>query len=218
MNEIPLFPLNTVLFPKAPLRLHIFEKRYKQMIRMCIEKQAEFGVVLVRTMQEKQDPLDEIYLTGCSTRIVDVEYLTDGRMNILTVGQERFHILSVNNDKKPYLMGTTEHFPLQVNNPALTYLQAEKVRQQMEDFISILVRAGEGDFDYEQLPEDPIQLAYTAAAILQITPKQKQDLLKIESASDFLSALNPIYRREKTLLKMMIEHREYQVDEVFSRN
>ena len=218
MQELPLFPLNTVLFPKAPLRLHIFEQRYKEMIRMCISEEQEFGVVLVRSMKAKPDPLDEVYLTGCSARIVDVEYLSDGRMNILAVGQERFQILSINKEKKAYLVGLVEAYPLQITDAGKTYYQAELVRKQMESFISILVKAGEGDFDYEQLPEDPIQLAYTAAAILQINPSQKQELLKIEYANDFLSALKPIYQLEKTFLNMMVEHGKYEIEEIFSRN
>ena len=218
MQELPLFPLNTVLFPKAPLRLHIFEQRYKEMIRMCISEEHEFGVVLVRSMKAKPDPLDEVYLTGCSARIVDVEYLSDGRMNILAVGQERFQILSINKEKKAYLVGLVEAYPLQITDAGKTYYQAELVRKQMESFISILVKAREGDFDYEQLPEDPIQLAYTAAAILQINPSQKQELLKIEYANDFLSALKPIYQLEKTFLNMMVEHGKYEIEEIFSRN
>jgi Lon protease-like protein len=57
MFELPLFPLNTVLFPGMPLTLHIFEDRYKRMIRTCLKTRQPFGVVLVRHGQEAFGPL-----------------------------------------------------------------------------------------------------------------------------------------------------------------
>ena len=59
MQEIPLFPLNTVLFPNAPLRLHIFEERYKRMVNDCLAEKQPFGVVLIRHGLEALGPLAE---------------------------------------------------------------------------------------------------------------------------------------------------------------
>lgn len=218
MKEIPLFPLNTVLFPRAPLHLHIFEERYKRMVQDCIDEKQEFGVVLIQSGREALGPLAEPHPIGCSTKIVDTRFLSGGQMNIVTIGQERFRILSTDRDSQPYLMGTVEPYPLLNLNPDYTQFLASKLRKHMENFVAILLKAGGGEFDFEQLPEEPVRLAYAAAAILQITPVQKQELLGMETAEDLLSALLPIYRREKSILNMMVAHGKGEAEEVFSRN
>ena len=86
MFELPLFPLNTVLFPGMPLPLHIFEDRYKQMINNCLEEKEPFGVVLIRNGKEALGPLAQPHSIGCTARIVEVQKLSDGRMNITSVG------------------------------------------------------------------------------------------------------------------------------------
>src|SRR5512147_2655499 len=92
MYELPLFPLNTVLFPGMPISLHIFEPRYKLMIEQCIQIAQPFGVVLIREGVEALGPSAEPHQIGCSAQITQVERLEDGRMNIVAVGVERFQI------------------------------------------------------------------------------------------------------------------------------
>jgi Lon protease-like protein len=92
---IPLFPLNLVLFPDMELPLHIFEDRYKLMIGECIEEEREFGVVL-------HDGTD-VRAVGCTARITRVlNQYSDGRMDILTRGAQRFHIEELF-EKKSYV-------------------------------------------------------------------------------------------------------------------
>ena len=88
MERIPLFPLEVVLFPGSLLPLHIFEPRYKLMIRNCRQKQISFGVVLVKN--------EGIATAGCTAEIVEVvkEY-PDGKLDILTMGRQAFQILEV---------------------------------------------------------------------------------------------------------------------------
>lgn len=92
-KRIPLFPLEVVLFPGALLPLHIFEPRYKQMIRHCREKQLGFGVVLVKG--------EGIAPAGCTAEIMEVvkEY-DDGKLDILTMGQRPFNILEIFEEKE----------------------------------------------------------------------------------------------------------------------
>lgn len=99
---LSLFPLQVVLFPRAPLPLHIFEERYKQMIADLLEEQSEFGVVLAG---EKG-----ICNMGCSASIEKIlETYPDGRMDLLCRGKRRFEILSLDQDK-PYLRGAVSFF------------------------------------------------------------------------------------------------------------
>ena len=92
MNALPLFPLNTVLFPGMPLGLYIFEERYKLMMAQCLQEEQPFGVVLIAQGKEAMGPAAEPHPVGCTAVITEVQKLNDGRMNIVAVGQERFHI------------------------------------------------------------------------------------------------------------------------------
>ncbi len=99
---MPLFPLQAVLLPGAELPLHIFEDRYKEMIREVLRERAEFGVVLA---SEKG-----LLNTGCTATVDKLlrEY-PDGRMDILTTGRRRFEILRLNEDRS-FLRGAIEFF------------------------------------------------------------------------------------------------------------
>jgi len=99
---LPLFPLPVVLFPRTPLPLHIFEERYKEMMRDVLDSKAEFGVVLAG---EKG-----IVNTGCTATIDKViKRYDDGRLDVLAVGRRRFEIILLN-DEKAYLRGAVEFF------------------------------------------------------------------------------------------------------------
>ena len=90
--EIPLFPLpNLVLFPNVIVPLHIFEERYKLMINGCIDHDETFGIALLRGGAEKESA-ETIHRVGVTARVVQVERLQDGRLNILAEGQARFRI------------------------------------------------------------------------------------------------------------------------------
>src|SRR5438876_1206811 len=90
--EIPLFPLpNLVLFPHIVVPLHIFEERYKLMINDCIDRSEVFGLVLLRSGAE-QESEETIHRVGVTARIVEVERLDEGRLNILCQGENRFRI------------------------------------------------------------------------------------------------------------------------------
>ena len=92
--ELPLFPLNVVLFPGMRMPLHIFEERYKTMIGQCVEREQPFGVVLIKEGKEVGDPA-EPFRTGTSARITRVARLEEGRMNIVTHGERRFELVEI---------------------------------------------------------------------------------------------------------------------------
>lgn len=99
---IPLFPLSLVLLPAMPLPLHIFEERYKEMMGEVIPAQSEFGIVLAKE--------GGIVNIGC-TALVDrvLQRYSDGRLDLLAVGQRRFRINSLD-EEKPYLRAEVEFF------------------------------------------------------------------------------------------------------------
>ena len=202
MEELPLFPLNVVLFPGMPLPLQIFEERYKEMIGMCIRERRPFGVVLIREGLAEHGPLAEPHRVGCTAEIVQVQQLDEhGRLLIITVGQERFRILSLRHDK-PYLVGQVEMVPLIVGDKKRAAAAAAQLYPLVVEYLQILSRLEELDFDVTQVPREPEELIYLAAAAIQLPPDEKQALLVIENAAPLLRLLQAVYRRELPLMRL----------------
>jgi len=153
---LPLFPLEVVLLPEAPLPLHVFEDRYKRMIGECLEAQSrgsdreEFGVVLARE--------GEMQKVGCSARILEVtRRYDDGRLDILTAGIRRFEVLYTT-DEKPYLEGGVVFFDDAEESEAPTDKETQRVRDMLREFVRRTPQALEvpidlpGPGDYYLLP------------------------------------------------------------------
>jgi uncharacterized protein len=116
-----------VLFPGTPISLHIFEERYKLMITSILRETRTFGVVLIRNGMEAQGPLATPYDMGCTARIVHVEHLQDGRMNLVAVGEDRFRILRTYFDQ-PYLTGDIEIIPSEPFQPGEFLMKVDTLR------------------------------------------------------------------------------------------
>src|SRR5579871_4920313 len=120
---IPLFPLSVVVFPRTPLPLHIFEERYKEMVGHAIRDSSEFGIVLAQE--------EGIVNAGCTVVVEKLKQMyPDGRMDILTRGQRRFEIQSLN-EEKSYLQAVVTFFddedfsetPLELRDRAVSQYQ-----------------------------------------------------------------------------------------------
>jgi Lon protease-like protein len=205
MHKLPLFPLNTVLFPGMPLPLHIFEERYKQMIQLCMDEDELFGVVLIQHGSEALGPLAQTHTVGCTARIVDVETLAEGRMNITTIGEQRFRILSLDYDS-PYLIGEVEFYPMESELPDRLTPAASRLAPKVKHYMRLLNEIEEIDLDPDQLPEDPLELAHLGAILLQMPPENKQELLRSPSTLEMLNLSNQIYDREIAFLRAIIKH------------
>jgi len=90
--QIPLFPLNTVLFPGGPLPLRIFEARYVDMVSSCLKEDSPFGVLLIRDGGETGNATT--HEIGTLARIVDWYQGSDGLLGVTAVGEQRFRLLS----------------------------------------------------------------------------------------------------------------------------
>ena len=185
-----------------PLNLHIFEPRYKEMMRTCLDERAPFGVVLIRKGVEALGPLAEPHLIGCTAEIAQVQPLEGGQMNILAVGRERFRILDFNQEKA-YLTGAVEPFPLDMPEPGSTRAVRE-LRPLLEAYLRLLGEAGDLEFDVESIPDDPELTAYLGAAVLQMPNETKQALLTIPDAAHMLRDMRTLYRRELPLLRRLL--------------
>lgn len=209
MYELPLFPLNTVLFPGQPLNLHIFEERYKEMINLCIDTRQPFGVLLLESGKAELNPFARSEpikpsLIGCTAVIKHVQRLAGGRLNITVTGQDRFKVHEFNHDKA-YLVGLVEDLPLVRGDERVLASGYRALRQWVERYLAELERAGQIQPGERVLPAREDTLAYLSAVLLQGLPiKEKQTLLQMHSLSELINALRVAYRREVLLLHAML--------------
>lgn len=214
MRTLPLFPLNTVLFPGMQLRLHIFEERYKQMINECRASGEAFGIVMI---EEGNDVGGSAipHRVGCTARITQISDLPDGRMHIVVLGEERFRIVDLFGDR-PYLYGTVELLADETRTGDKT---ARKLRHLVISYLDILKQAADVRFNSAQIPNNPPTVAYLASMLLQIEDDEKQALLEIEPMDKLLTTLKTLYQREVTLLDNLVSPAEVLIeDTAFSLN
>lgn len=216
--ELPLFPLNTVLFPGMPLQLHIFEDRYKEMVNLCLERKIPFGVVLIDRGSEANGPLAEPKDIGCTAQIIETQPLTDGRMNIVAIGQERFRTIKVDRHKAPYLSGIIELYPLQDTNKDAVLQASDRLKPWLIKYLEVLTASGGVELEVPQIPVDPRALAYLAAIALQVPNREKQELLSIETATQLLVRLLDAYQREVAILRALQANPDKQNIRGFSIN
>lgn len=223
MFELPLFPLNTVLFPGMPLRLHIFEERYRLMLQRVTATNSTFGVNLIKSGEEALGPLPEPYHVGCTARIVQVERLNDGTFHLTAIGDERFRVVRMGVGQ-PYLTAFVESMPLQAHHTIDVVRGTHGLRRLLGNYLALLTdlaRAEEEKLNIDldlnlsdlQLPEEPMMLIYLAAALLQIPPHEKQALLEAETAARLLNMVQRLYRRELAVLPPLLEVSEEQARE-----
>ncbi|MEM8859997.1 MAG: LON peptidase substrate-binding domain-containing protein, partial [Chloroflexota bacterium] len=161
MYELPLFPLNTILFPGMPINLHIFEDRYKKMMNQCIANEKPFGVVLIKSGQEAGSSA-EPHSVGCAAYIDQVQPLRDGRMNMSAVGKERFKIHELKHDQ-PYLVGVVESLDFDTTLSKDDTIKGWYLKKLVKNYVNVLSTVGNLDVSLDNLSDDPIELAYLTA-------------------------------------------------------
>lgn len=130
--RLPLFPLHTVLAPGIALPLHVFEERYRVMVRHCLDASAPFGVVLIREGSEvapKAGNGADLAIAGVGTfaEIREASKYADGRWDLLVVGTGRFTVLDVDPDAEPYLVADVEPLLDEVGDAAAAERLVERV-------------------------------------------------------------------------------------------
>jgi Lon protease-like protein len=197
-QSLPLFPLDVVLFPGMVLPLHIFEQRYRRMVRDCLRNGQPFG--LVWSEQEPLDVSGTSRLVGTTARITESEPLPDGRLNITTVGGERFQVHSLTH-AEPYLMGHVEPFPLKQRHTTSVLQLTRQLMPLLTDYLELLNRIANRDLGPERMPADHTMLAYVVAVYYQCQNWRKQELLMIESLPELMHREIELLRVEIPLIR-----------------
>lgn len=210
-----MFPLSTVLFPGLVLPLHIFEERYRVLVRELVANTAdephEFGVVTLRRGSEVQalpdgdtdQPADAapvtadvLYEVGCTAELRQVTELPDGRFDIVTVGRRRFRVLSVEAASAPYLTAEVEWLPDETPDDTADLL-APRVLAAFRTYLDLLRPASEV---LDQVPDDPTVLSHLVAATAQLTLDERHLLLAAPDTTTRLRTELKLLNREAGLL------------------
>lgn len=197
--EVPLFPLNVVLFPGMALPLHVFEPRYRRMIADCLADRAPFGVVLAEGEGEGADVGEPIVWAhvGTLARIADYEKLPDGRYNLLAKGTRRFEVLQWN-PGKAYLTATVR--PFQDDDEGVTDSVIAAARTALDAYLhAVMALVGSADQQIA-IPDDPVDLSYLVGTCLTCEDCEKQVLLEMRSLARRLREGARMLRKETELL------------------
>jgi hypothetical protein len=217
MSEtLPLFPLSTVLFPGMRLPLHVFEPRYRQLVRDLLDKPEprQFGVIAIRqgreVGQENVPDISALHEVGCVAAIRQVTPREDGRYDLQTVGTDRFRLLSLDRSGE-YFRGEIERLsdePRKTdpgNGEPKTVADADaavrKVQAGFRDYLNALADRGGGVISVNELPDEPLLLSYVVAAAMIIDLPDRQGLLAAPGPVARLKAERALLTRETAMLK-----------------
>lgn len=184
---LPLFPLPLVLFPGAPLPLHIFEPRYRQLLADCMGGDSRFGIVF-RPEGTAETEL-EAGRVGCIAEVDDAQALPDGRSNIIVHGVRRFVLRRIVSTPAPYHVAEVAEYDDLPEDSASLELVAERVRSLFAR-VGRAARALADDSDpLPPLPDEPDSLSFGIAALIDIEPPRRQEILASRLASDRLERI-----------------------------
>ena len=193
MSLIALFPLDVVLLPGAPMPLHIFEPRYKEMIAEALDAKQPFGIV-----RAQQDSVAEI---GCTAEISEVvKKYEDGRLDIVAEGQKRFRITGLDQERS-FLRGEVNFFEDEEEGPA-PKADTEKLVQLHGELLAVAGAEATG------IELDDPQLSFHLAGSVPLDLDFKQNLLAMRSESLRVEAMVEYYALLVPRLKRTIKVKE----------
>jgi len=183
---LALFPLDLVLLPGVPLPLHIFEPRYKEMVKECLDHNRHFGI-----LRNHDESLATI---GCTAEIINVlKTYPDGRMNILAEGKRRFEVLAINQERA-FLQAEVYYLDDETETAAATEL--EKALRLHGEIMQLAGAQAE-----DMTKADPAQLAYRLAGSLPFDPDFQQALLEMNSEGQRMRAIISYFERILPMLE-----------------
>jgi len=191
VTQVPLFPLNTVVFPGVVTPLHIFEERYRVLVRELLTVESVFdrvfGVIAIREGYEVgEHGMQSVHRVGTLVQLTEAEAYDDGRFDIEIIGRQRLRVIDSDNSG-PYLRGDVELLP-DSDEPGAE-ADAEATLATFERYRNFLSELRGGPVLAGEMPSDPAYLSYALASTCLLTLPQRQQLLEAETAVDRLARL-----------------------------
>lgn len=187
--ELPLFPLNTVLFPGGALPLRVFEQRYMDMTKACLQNDTPFGVCLIREGGEVASaatPPAISHEVGCLARITDWDMQQLGVLNVRAVGVRRFRVLESRVEPSGLIVAKAQLLP--VESPLPLPAEHAACAGVLKHIVS---RVGEDKFEPPLAFDDAVWVGYRLAEVLPIKVSAKQNMLEM---NDTLVRLEVLHR------------------------
>ena len=189
LEELPIFPLGTVLFPGAILPLHIFEDRYKQMMRFATDNGNLFGLSYRSDALIGRETPPEAGSVGCLAKIQAVMPLEEGRMNVISTGLVRYRIIELH-QLTPFVIARVEAFGDDLEADEDLDDLFESMLDRCKKFIAAAQALDESVTAIdEDLPEDPEAFSLIISSALPIDNEAKQSLLEMTSTRSRLTRL-----------------------------
>jgi Lon protease-like protein len=191
-RRLPLFPLPLVLFPDAPLPLHVFEPRYRRMMTDVLAGDRRFGVVFRPDgVAERELPPGHV---GCVAHVETSEPLPDGRSNVLVLGGERFALAAfAPASEAPYHIAWVDDY---TDDASESTELAEPLAERVRDLFVRVGRAARALTDdrdpLPELPEEPARLSFAIAAVIDLDTTRRQRLLASRSPAGRLRELESL--------------------------
>jgi len=175
MKTIPLFPLNTVLFPGGILPLKIFEARYLDLVSECLRTNKEFGICLISSGDEVAGSA-KCYEIGTMAKIIDWDKRDDGLLEIVVEGGQRFRLL----DKRERANHLAEGDVLLIEDDDCEDIPVQY--QLLSDLLRQIAQKFELSYQSEhELYENAAWVGYRLSEVLPLESDERQALLEIDN-------------------------------------
>jgi len=204
-EQLPIFPLNTVVFPGVTVPLHVFEDRYRALVHHLLtisdKTMRLFGIVAIREGYEVgQVGVQSVHRVGCVVQMTSVEPYEDGRFDIEVVGRARLRLDGLDTSGE-YLVGDVETLPERTPLQAEALGEAERTFATFEEYRRRLSELRGGDVLDGDLPRDPEYLSYSLAATCLLTLQERQELLEASTPLERLVMLRHTLREEMRAMR-----------------
>jgi Lon protease-like protein len=204
-DTLPLFPLGTVLFPGLLLPLHIFEDRYKELVRDLLDgpEPRRFGVIAIKKGRETGvEGVSSLYEVGCTATLRETEGNDDGGYEVVAVGTQRFRLDALD-ESRAYLQGEVEFLAEDEGDSASAGRAAHLVAEAFQAYLDVLTAQGLAQVNVPEVPEEPVLLSYLVAASMIIDLPDRQALLAEPDSLSRLTAERAMLVRETTMLQTL---------------
>ena len=202
VSSIPLFPLGTVLFPGVVLPLHIFEPRYRTLVRDLMAAppgHQRFGVVAIREGREVGiRAASQLHTIGCAADLQQVEALPDGRFSIVATGGRRFRLLDL--DTSDDLARATVEYLDDPETAGADEVAGQVAAAFLRYYDALLTAQGNPPDGELELPDRPRDLAYAVADAMLLDDGEKQQLLAAASTNRRLELELSLLQRETAMV------------------
>ena len=204
-----MFPLGSVLFPGAVLPLHVFEPRYRQLVRDCLATdEHEFGVALIERGSEVGGG-DFRSMTATVSRLLQVAEMPDGRFAVVTVGMRRVHIDHWLNDD-PYPRAVVSEWPDGIDNiddVGDFDKQLEQLSARVRRINALASEMGrDGTSVDTDLSDAPTLASFQLCALAPLGPADQQRLLEASGPSSRLALLTRALDDAEAVLRFRLQH------------